>query len=1084
MTSRLTLLTIFLFTVNLQNISGQDLDTVAILGRVLDQNGAVIAGAEVQATLTKTGLLRRTTTNAEGRYRLIQLEPGNYLIQISAAGFATQQIENVATVSGQSLPFEVTLIPSTVVVEPVVVTMATTPAIDTKRTVTGATLNLSDTKSLPLVTRSVLDLVFTLPGVTEEPLSTRDLAEDRNTSPANTPEEAGIFSLAGAPAYSNNLTIDGLDNNDDRAARERFQPSLEAIAEVQVITNQFSAEYGRASGGRVNLRTRSGSKDFHASGFYFFRDEALNANTFRNNSLGLTRLPLQDHVAGFTVSGPVFVPRKREHTVFFISYELSKTLDSALIDTLVPLQQNPAYPLPAPTHPDQRRLEDVNEPALAAEVAPFISSIATPQTNTSITTRVDHQFSETHNASIVYQAGRLGNLRQFGGGNRLADALQARRRNSDALSYSDNFVFSSRLVNQLRFQYSRLAPSFTAQGGDKPVVLISLNDATVSGVLTAGSSTLGGNDRRESRLQLQEILSFVNGNHSLKFGADVHHVRSTFTDLTEVTGTFSFASAGDFLAGVPSRYRQNFESSSMQKNTYAGFFVHDEWQLHPSLLLSYGLRYERESILHDTNNFGPRLSVAYSPLESAKIVLRLGGGLFYNRPLLRTIDDFTLGRQQLFFDTNSLGDPVTGKLLTPEQRRAFIAANIRFPQTLAADSSLVRQFGVLNTEFWRRLDPLLRIPESYQINGGVERDLGHGYSVEANFTFTRGIHLWREFNANAPVLPPGYKNFTDFLASRDFANFASPLSATRPLHNASNAGELVRFMSGGLNPASPNTVGRLVEFGVPVSVMNLNSTSSTMLNAALAAINHLRPDPNRGEVEQLVSVGNSFYRAVSVELRKRLDKNNRFTFRAGYTLSSLIDDGVVNTSDALVPGDFRAERARSLLDRRHRFVLSGSFNLPRYVGGLTFSPIWRVASEAPFNISLGGTDRNLDDVSNDRPNYSGDLSLLKWRKPGDPLDPSILAAFSLPPLGQSGNLPRNAGRGPGLFVFDLNVTREFQIKNATVRFSAEFDNVLNKTVFSFGSEFINFASGSNDSFLLTTRTGRPRQLRIGLRAEF
>ncbi len=105
----------------------------------------------------------------------------------------------------------------------------------------------------------------------------------------------------------------------------------------------------------------------------------------------------------------------------------------------------------------------------------------------------------------------------------------------------------------------------------------------------------------------------------------------------------------------------------------------------------------------------------------------------------------------------------------------------------------MRQFGVLNTEFSRRLDPSLRIPESYQINAGVERDLGHGYSVEANFTFTRGIHLWREFNANAPVLPSGYKNFTEFLASRDFANFANPLTAIRPLHNASNAGELVRF---------------------------------------------------------------------------------------------------------------------------------------------------------------------------------------------------------------------------------------------------------------------------------------------------
>jgi hypothetical protein len=472
-------------------------------------------------------------------------------------------------------------------------------------------------------------------------------------------------------------------------------------------------------------------------------------------------------------------------------------------------------------------------------------------------------------------------------------------------------------------------------------------------------------------------------------------------------------------------------------------FLQHEWQVLPQLLLSYGMRYEYETILHDTNNLGPRFSLAYSPLESGKLVLRFGSGIFFNRPLLRTIDDFTLGRQQLFFDTNLLRDPLTRKVMTTAQRRAFIAANLNFPETLTADSRLVRDFGVLNTNFSRRLDPALRIPESYQINAGVERDLGRGYSIEANLTFTRGIHLWREFNANAPTLPPGYKNFTEFLASRDFANFRHATSATRPLYNAASAGELVRFAFG-----TSNTVNRLVEFGVPVSVMNLNSTSSTMIEVALAAINNLRPDPTRGELEQLISAGNSFYRAMTLELRKQF---SRFGFRAGYTLSSLIDDGVVNTSDALAPGDFRAERARSLLDRRHRFVFSGIFKLAT----LELSPIWRVASGAPFNITIGGVDRNLDDVSNDRPN----------------------ASFSLAPIGQSGDLPRNAGRGPGLFMLDLNVTQEIRVSRLLIKPSVEFDNVLNKTVFSFGSEFI-------DSSMTPKRTMRPREVRIGLRIDF
>ena len=1084
MTSRLTLITLVLFTFNFQLVHAQDLDTVSIFGRVVDQNGAVVPGAEV--TVTNNHLTRTTTTGDRGRYRLIQLEPGSYSIRVSSPGFASQHTQNIATTSGQSLEFDVTLLPSNIVAEAVVVTIAETPIVDTKRTVVGATLTARETESLPVASRSVLDLVFALPGVTEEPLSTRDLAEDRNTNPASTPEESGLFSLAGAPAYSNNLTIDGLDNNDDRAARERFQPSLEAVAEVQVITNQFSAEYGRASGGRVNLRTRSGSPQFHGSAFHFFLDEALNANTFRNNSLGLARLPLQEHVIGFTFGGPMRIPRSKwtNQSVFFASYEVSKVLDNALIDTLVPVQQNALFPLPRSTNPERARLEDVNSPAVAADIAPFIAPVNTPLRNTSFITRVDHPFSAVHNISAVYQVGRLINLRQFGGGNRLGEALQGRRRNSDAISVSDNYVFSSRVVNQLRMQYSRLAPSFEAQLTGKPVVLIALNDALGaddpekrSGTLIAGSSTSGGSDRREDRMQLQNVLSIVNGAHSVKFGSDVHYVRSTFVDLSDVTGTYNFASAGDFLAGRPSRFRQNFQSSSTQTNRYVSFFVQDDWQPLAQLLVSYGVRYEHETILRDRNNLGPRFSLAYSPLDSGKLVMRFGSGIFFNRPLLRTIDDFTLGQQQLFFDTNLLQDPSTGKLMTAEQRRAFIAGNLRFPETLRVDSNVVRQFGSLNTDFFRRLDPWLRIPESYQVNAGVERDLGSGYAIEANLSFTRGIHLWREFNANAPVLPSGYENFSEFLASRDFANFVNPGTKVRPLHNTSTAGELVRFVFG---VPDVSAVGRVVEFGVPVSIINLrHASSTTAIDVALAALNQLRPDPSRGEIEQLISAGNSFYRGLTIELRKRFD--NKTSFRAGYTLSSLVDDGVVNTSDALVPGDFRAERARSLLDRRHRFVLSGTFRLPRYLAALQLSPIWRVASGAPFNISLGGVDRNLDDVSNDRPNFSGDTRLLRWRKPGEPIHATLLEAFTIPSIGQVGNLPRNAGIGPGLFVFDLNVAREFTITDRfRLRSTVEFDNVLNKTVFSFGSEFINF----DDSFLVAKRTMRPRQIRVGLKVQF
>ena len=1091
----------------------QDLDDVSFSGTVADERGAVLRGAGVTARLLATGAERATETDEEGRYRLLELPPGAYALRAECAGFAAEERREVSAVSGQSVRLDFRLRPAGVSAEQTVLSEAGAPAVDTTRTVTGGTLSREEVERLPAFTRSPLDFVFLLGGVTEEPLSTRDAAEDRDPDSrasarraAAAPEEAGTFALAGGPAYSNNVTVDGLDNNDDRAARERFQPPLDAVEEVQVITNQFSAEYGRASGGRVNLRTRSGSKDLRGRLAYSFADESLNANTWNNNRRGLKRLPLQEHRPGFTLGGPVRLPAffgpaaydGRRRTFFFVAYERQRVLDSALTDALVPVEQNPLFPLPRPTTLAGRRFEAVGvgaaPPRAPAELAPFVQPVSTPSDATAFTARLDHTYTPAHNGSFLFQLGRAENLRQFGGGLRLAESLQGRRRDTDALAYTDNFVLSPAAVNQLRAQVSRLRPALRAAGAG-PVVLVTINDPLASGdpedrsgTLVAGSSTSGASDRAETRFQIQETLTLVGGAHTVKLGTDLQRVRSTFIDLADATGTFSFASAGDFLASAPSRFRQRFGAESVQKNLYGGVFIQTEWRPHARLTLTAGLRYEMETIVRDRDNFGPRLALAFDPAGGGKTVLQLGGGIFFNRALLRTVDDFTLGRSIVEFDTDNL--PAAG-------RRAFLDANIRFPATLAADSPLVGQYGARLTDFSRRLDPALRIPASYQLNAGFERELGRGLVFEANYTFNRGIHLWREFNANAPRLPAGFRDFGEYLLSRDFANFRGA-SGARPVYNAAAAGELVRFT---LAPAGEaDAVARVVEFGVPVSVFNLGSVGSTAaLDAALAALQPLRPDPARAQVEQLVSVGNSFYHGLTFEARRRFRRAPNGaggSLRAAYTLSRLIDDGVVNTSSALRVGDFRGERARSLLDRRHRFVLSATFDAPRYLGRLGLAAVLRLASGAPFNITLGGADRNLDDVSNDRPSFAGDLRLIRWRRPGQALDPRLPEAFRLPAVGQTGDLPRNAGTGPGLFAFDLSLAREFRLgERARLRPTVELNNVLNKTVYTFGAEFVNFNSlrpGATeeqrrafaDSFLVPTRTLRPRSVRLGLRVDF
>jgi hypothetical protein len=194
---------------------------------------------------------------------------------------------------------------------------------------------------------------------------------------------------------------------------------------------------------------------------------------------------------------------------------------------------------------------------------------------------------------------------------------------------------------------------------------------------------------------------------------------------------------------------------------------------------------------------------------------------------------------------------------------------------------------------------------------------------------------------------------------------------------------------------------------------------------------------------------------------------------------------VVNTSSPLVAGDFARERAASLLDARHRLVLSWTRRLPRRLRDWSLAGILQVTSARPFNIGIGGNDRNLDDVGNDRPNYSGDPGEIVWRRPGADNGSRISERFSLPTLGTVGNLPRNAGRGPAIHTLNLRVSRTIRLgEGVTAQVLAEAFNPFNTTVFSFGAEFVDFTPGRTGNFLVPRRSIKPRTMRLGLRLTF
>ena len=275
--------------------------------------------------------------------------------------------------------------------------------------------------------------------------------------------------------------------------------------------------------------------------------------------------------------------------------------------------------------------------------------------------------------------------------------------------------------------------------------------------------------------------------------------------------------------------------------------------------------------------------------------------------------------------------------------------------------------------------------------------------------------------------------------------------------------------------------------GKRVVIIGLNNPSvannSIGRAGALAALRNLRPDPSVTQIEELQSRGNSYYHGVSFEAQRRLTE--RGFLRASYTLSKLIDDGVVNTSSPLVVGDFRRERSLSLQDARHRVAVSGNYLFPAWLARLNLSGALNYSSSSPFSVGVGGADRNLDDVNNDRPNFSGDLGQIVWRRPGEPLDPALAAAFSLPTIGSAGNLPRNAGRGPGVYTLNLRLARQIALsERCRTEIQVEAFNPLNATVFNFGAEFIDFGPAGLGDFLTPRRTVKPRTLRVGLKFDF
>ena len=245
--------------------------TATIEGIVADQSGAVLPAAKVTIKNTETGFMRETTTDASGLYRLAALPPGNYQLTTSAAGFAENKIAGLTLTVGQKLNLNVTLSVGLVGTQIEVTDVA--PVVETTRSSISSSVNSKAVSELPVNGRNFLDFVTLTPGVVRDP-------------------RQGDLSFGGQRGTMNSIQIDGVDNNNNffgqslgrtGSGRAPYQFSQDAVQEFQVNTNSFSAEFGRAAGGAINVVTKSGTNNFHGTAFEFFRDRILNANSLRRD---------------------------------------------------------------------------------------------------------------------------------------------------------------------------------------------------------------------------------------------------------------------------------------------------------------------------------------------------------------------------------------------------------------------------------------------------------------------------------------------------------------------------------------------------------------------------------------------------------------------------------------------------------------------------------------------------------------------------------------------------------------------------------------------------------------------------------
>ncbi len=682
------------------SIAQQNVTSGSLSGRIEDSNGAIVSGANVTATNIETSQRLITNSDQEGRYRFPYLRIGSYDVSVEASGFTAVNKQLTITV-GQALELPVRLEVAGVSAQ--VHVGSEVPLIETVRTQLTETIQPREITDLPLNGRNYLDLALLVPGVSPTNTGSNQRFAETSAVPGQ-----GI-SVAGQRNLYNSFIVDGVSANDDAADLAGTYYSEEVIDQFQVVTSGGIAEFGRASGGVVNILTRSGTNQWRGNLYGFFRNQRFDAR----NPLAPTKDLLTQAQYGLSAGGPL----RRDRTFFFTNFEQTRRNYSAVL-TIAPAAVNTI----------NNRLRAVNyagpmrsKQASCRQVSTRLTSSPVSITGSTIRNQLSARYSLYHIDAV--NSRNVGGLNAVSRGTGIADTDQT-------LQVSNVTTLSSRTINELRFQYtnSRL---------DAPV-----NDETgpavnIAGVANFGTATFSPLGRDINLVEVVDNVSTQLGDHSLKAGGGFLYNRLNIFFPGAFQGVYNFTSVNNFLNGVYSTYQQAFGvPEQFQSNPNFGVFVQDEWRARRDLTFNAGLRYDvqylPDPIETDTDNIAPRFGVVYAPGDR-KTVIRASYGLYYDRLPLRATSN-ALQRD---------GSKYLVVQLSPTQVGAPV-----FPNVLSIQPSALPTKPNIT-----RIDPNIEVSYSQQANLQIERELPWDAVVSVGYLHLRAKHVILSRNANAPTVP-------------------------------------------------------------------------------------------------------------------------------------------------------------------------------------------------------------------------------------------------------------------------------------------------------------------------------------------